>query len=498
MPLALSVTRFLEEWGWPVKTINPAGFRNQSDPPVNAFLDYELLSNMSLTSLDQLRGQPAFLLQQTRIYDSTLRDLAGRLKRLAHSSLESQREHDVLLQLIDQVASLATPEDLMPAQAGMMGSHPSFQLDMLIDAVEKVSFVEGIPLLMQSKSSFEWSHKAPYYLVAKGQHESFLLKQVIARLSMNGLYGWGVVHPHAEDEALFLSEQFGLPLYASINPQNGCRVNGISIELERIVGPRILNDTRFNPFGSFLREHYSPENTVMMSADGGALWNVYLFTTERAHGFRMMGSKGCRKSEGKKEYLGELSHREAESLGHDLDRTVYLDSLESYLDERRSRGKNGGHFHIIILDDKNNTMNTADGAAGYMKNRVKEYNEMHGTNYLLDVELWVTHMRTPDLEIVKRQLSKMNISKVVCLDTVNFVPNLTQQLKQLGIDKMVEVLDGSSYQTALGIVVMNAIVTGQYVDPGVEEVISRRKSMVPLLRIDPHLAPNYQKWGPQN
>ncbi|MFH2021624.1 MAG: hypothetical protein ABIJ34_09540 [archaeon] len=491
----MQIKGVLEAWNYQISFVDPSCFRGKEDPPVNAFLDYELLSNMPLIKMNQLGGIPSFMFHHSRVYDATLRLHVEELHKLVKQNKRSEDDAR-LVELVDMVYELATPHGLIPAQAGMMGAHPSFLIDMACEAIEKINFAGGFPYLIQTKTSIEWTHKALYYLLSKGQHEAFMLKQMVARFVMHGLYGWAAMHPHAEDEDLFLAQKFGLPIFAAFNPQNGFRVNGIEVMLNKIFPKEVLEDPRDNPFGTYLLKKYSPQTTMVMSADAGALENVYLFTRDKAPGFRMFGSKGCRKSEGKKIYEGELSLLETVILGHNFNRNLYVDSIEDYLNEYYRAGKKDERLTIIIVDDKNNTMNTADGAAAYMKRRVKEFNDLHQTHYSLDVELWVTHMRTPDLDIVQNQMAKGNIKKVVCLNGTRYEPPLQLQIIQRGLENQITVLeDIAEYKAAQAIVALNAIHIGLYHDPLVIDSIIAQQSVDAPLRISPYLKPDFKKWG---
>ncbi|MCM2326040.1 MAG: hypothetical protein NDI94_06255 [Candidatus Woesearchaeota archaeon] len=506
MMQAMEAADILHGWGYGIRFLDPSAFRSKSDPHASSFLDYELLANMPLKTLEELRGRESYIIHHTRVYDTTLMDIVTHLdkevsqfkeeikKMPARFSRKLLAHYSTIESIVSEILGLASPEGLLPAKAGMMGAHPSFLLDQLYDTVEKLSFVGAVPILVQTKSTDEWSHKAPFYLEDKKQHEAFLLKYMMSNFVMHGLRAWSLIHPHAEDESLYLAKNLGLPLYVGQNPQNGLHFNGISIDNSSMFPQSILEDPRFNPFGAEL-QNYSPDTTLIMSSDAGALPTVYGFVTQRVEGYRMCASKGHRKVEGQKEFLGELSLKEARALGHDLSPQFYLDNIDAFLDTLKLQGRMDERVTLIILDDKNNTMNTASGDALYKKNRIKEYNNLHGTNFEADVELWVTHMRTPDLGIVKRQLDKGTIARVVCLDTVRYEPTLAEQLHKYGIENKVKVIDAAAYLSACSIHAIHSLNTGTYIDERINASIAERENVNAPLLTSPFLSPSYAKWG---
>ena len=104
-------------------------------------------------------------------------------------------------------------------------------------------------------------------------------------------------------------------------------------------------------------------------------------------------------------------------------------------------------IRVYSFDDKMNTGGTSNDEAKERKRQVTAFNAKHDTDYKVEVELVVTHLRFPELGHIKHE----HLDRVTIFDTVPYLPPLEEQLNELGMGEKFHVLKNTPHQVALGI-----------------------------------------------
>lgn len=394
------------------------------------FLDNETRLGRPATELENgtYRGKPVFIIQDTRIYDNRLVNASEELEEFA-ALVDDPR----LMLISKKITELTKPkfDKRTSPQFSSIEHQPDRLFRKLYGTIDFVKDAGAAYIgIAFRKSSYEWSHNHEKALIKHKLWEMFTLKQIMKEMSVHGAKTVIYVHPHAPKEGLKFSKENNVN-YVNINPQSNSYYNEKIINLREFFSEYSLNEQLTYPFDYYLKarreqaQEYQLDRTLIISPDLGAMnatkefakrnnLNCVCSLKERAD----EGQSAISCSEEINNYLEELKEKEPDAI-----------------------------ITFIIIDDKINTANTANNEALLRKKQIEEYNSKNKTNFIPKIELWCTHFRNPYVFNLKHD----NLSKIVVLNTVPYIPSLEEQLKHRGLFDKFRILKGASYQVALGI-----------------------------------------------
>ncbi|MBU0757943.1 MAG: hypothetical protein KKF44_07770 [Nanoarchaeota archaeon] len=520
------IAEFLVKWGFNVESVLPDFFLEKSKG-ISAYLDGESALDAIIGDLKQFKDSEVYLVSDTRVYDRTLTDLVDVLDK-KHNFYRKLRDENpglynyyvnapkIFRNIIElhykvfkncflpdedwnKLLEMVRSDGITAPQAMLLESVPDFRMARLTSAVELFNYADyrfgnTKKFIVMPKSSYEWSHKSAFHLVKKKLHQAFVLRQGIKRFADHGADGILEMQPHSEKETDEYCKKFGIPVYMNVNPQSGFEINRIPIDMQKAFSlvDNIINDPMADPFADYLQKleengEGNNHNIIFLAPDKGAIPAAEAFVTKKTHGYKFIASKGFRKAEGEKKYEGSLSLDEALKLGLKSP-SHYISDMEEHL-RGISKENSSATIKFIILDDMANTLGTADNEAKERIKQVTEFNDTYTTSLNAEVECWVTHSRSPYLELVKKKIDKGNISKIVMLDSVHYEPSLEDQLETLEIQDKVKVIPATAYQLAMGIALNHLVNKDNYVDHAINT--SRGKRLRNRSTIPPRLSPVY-------
>lgn len=408
-------------------------FLPENYPELRAcFLDNETRMSRPASEIVEgvYRNKIVYIIQDTRIYDNRLVNISEEIHRIAE-----KLDNPELMCASQKLTELTKP-------AFDRRTSPHFSsIEHLPDRIIRklhgiVDFVRDAGArhvgLLFRKSSYEWSHNHEKSLKEKGLWEMYTLKQVLREFARHGANSVIYVHPHAPKQALSICQENKIN-YISINPQNNSFNNGNEINLaDFFKGMRVKNDFLY-PFDTYLnsrqivKNEYDPDTTIIVSPDEGSLMNTKVFA--KRNNLPYFCSFKSRNDEGQT-------------------KIAITENINAHLDKIRKHDPNAV-ITFVILDDKINTAGTANNEAALRIGQVEDYNNKNSTTFKAKVELWCTHFRNPYVVNLKHE----NLSKIVVLDTVPYIPSLYDQLKNKGLIEKFRILHGASYLVAAGICV---------------------------------------------
>jgi len=394
------------------------------------FLDNETRLGRPASELNNgtYKDRVVYIIQDTRIYDNRLVNVSEDIERIAEKLDDPE-----LLQASQKLTFLTKPafdKKTSPFFSSIehMPDRIIRKLHGIIDFVNDAG-ARHVGLAFR-KSSYEWSHNHEKSLKEKKLWEMFTLKQVLKEFAAHGANSVIYVHPHAPQQGLPFSRKNRLN-YININPQNNSFNNDKEVNLEEFFQKQNVKKDFLYPFDTYLnsrqivKNEYDPNTTIVVSPDEGALKNTSVFA--KRNNLPIVCSFKSRVDE------GQAKIAKTEKIEPILDRIKLIDPNEI--------------ITFIVLDDMINTAGTANNEALLRIKQVDEYNKKNSTSFKARVELWCTHFRNPYVVNLKHE----NLSKIVVLDTVPYIPSLYSQLKNKGIMHKFRILHGASYQVAAGI-----------------------------------------------
>ncbi len=394
------------------------------------FLDNETRLGRPAKELNDgtYKDRIVYIIQDTRIYDNRLVNISEEIEKIAEKIDDPE-----LLQASQKLTLLTKPA--FDRKTSPFFSSIEHMPDRIIRKLHGIiDFVKDAGAmhvgLAFRKSSYEWSHNHDKSLKEKDLWEMFTLKQVLKEFAAHGASSIIYVHPHAPQQGLPISRENRLN-YVNINPQNNSFNNQQEVNLEEFFkGLNVKKDFLY-PFDTYLssrqivKNEYDPKTTIIVSPDEGALKNTAVFA--KRNSLPLVCSFKSRIDEGQA-------------------RIAKTDDINDILDRIKQDDPNE-IITFIILDDKINTAGTANNEAVLRIKQVEEYNRDKNTSFKAKIELWCTHFRNPYVVNLKHE----NLSKIVVLDTVPYIPSLYSQLKVKGLMEKFRILHGASYQVAAGI-----------------------------------------------
>ncbi|MBU0980939.1 MAG: hypothetical protein KJ709_09120 [Nanoarchaeota archaeon] len=375
-----------------------------------------------------LKGLPTYIVQDTRIYDSTMLKHVEALREECGSD-DQMRER---LEWMYENLSPTLEDDTSIGPRFGASEHDPNRLLQKLKGTMRFANDCGAPYICvaQRKSSYEWSHNHTKKMERDNIWEMPALKMMIDEFAANELKGLIWLHPHAPNEATRYCARKNMH-FMNLNPQGKTKINDRKydlVEYFREMGIQLDEDQLF-PFDHYLSQHqeglYRPDRCFVIAPDEGAHKNVVQFA--QRHSLTPLLSLKVRKDEG-------VTYSEP---GGDI---------SGWLKEFISL-KPDAVITFIILDDKINTGGTACEEAVKRMGMVDAFNKEYGTRFTTRTELWCTHLRMPYLNLLKHE----DLDQLVFMNTVPYIPPLEEQLKKKGILHKTVLLGGADYNIAAGI-----------------------------------------------
>lgn len=385
---------------------------------------------------------------------------------------------------IEELQNLALPDLTKGIGARFMSSrfNPStiaYQLSGQITA----AVVGGADYIAVAspKTIFEWSHHFAKNLEEKDRYELFSLQRFFDQLQVSGAHTVIFIHPHAPEEGLAISTAHNLN-NVMVYPQTfTVSSNRWILSPEKIYRNHDIFGPEFDPFGTIIRDKKESLDVQGL----GELTKLLLYIAapdEGAykHNTKMMAKKHnlfCLKS---------LKERENEGLSSLLE----SDSIQDYLSQLKQH-TNQATITVYICDDKMNSGSTANDEAMLRKRQVAEFNAKYETQYTVEVKLMVSHLRYSELWNIKHA----NLDEILCLDTVPYLPAMSEQLEMYDLSSKITVLKAAAEQVALGIATDyflqeahiakgRRLITGNYRETTDKQLREKYGYRGPIVRLD--------------
>jgi phosphoribosylpyrophosphate synthetase len=394
------------------------------------FLDSECKENQKREDVVAYKGKFVYILQYLKVFDTRLAKFSRKLRKYAEESGD-----DRLLSYADELDTYALPDLKNKIAPRFMSSafNPASAEKQLVGQINaaKMGGARHIGVVIP-KTIFEWSH---HYAEKwrEGRFEMPAWHDFLEHIAETGADSVIVLHPHAPKEGLETTDRNSLNYIMVYPPTYTLSSNGWIYSIEQLFSEFDVNE-EFDPLLSKI--HADKE----LLGELAEYANLLMFSSSVDHGSRDNALRAAQRFG--LGYIRSAKHRTSEGESEQLsteDLAKHLIKLKEYVNEATLR--------VYIMDDMMNSGGTANTEALERKRQVQEFNSTHGTNFTIEVELIVTHMRCPWLEILKHD----HLDKIVFFDTLPYVPPLEEQLSEMGISHKVQIIKNTPHQMALGI-----------------------------------------------
>ena len=404
---------------------------------IKPFLDSEPRARQERSSVQEdYKDKYVFILQNLKIFDNRLehkiQDIENDLKRLGIQDAN-------LKESIETLRYLGLPDMVNKVAPRFTSSrfNPSSMEKQIIGQINaaKMGRAKHISVVIP-KTIFEWSHHFIDKWREENVYEMAAYHDFLEHICLSGRGADSVIilHPHAPKEGLEISRIFNLN-YVMIYPQTyTLSSNGWIYSIDDLFKGFSLNSKAFDPIGHKIKED---------KAKLGELSNIshlLLYVSSVDDGSRLNAERAAQRFG--LGYVKSAKHRNGEGdskITESDDIGIHLKKLEKYTQNAT--------ITTYIFDDMINSGGTINAEAEIRKQQVADYNKANNTEFSVNIEVIVTHLRLPELNYLKHN----NTDKITIFDSVPFLPHIDDQLQSLGLDKKVHIIKHTANQLAMGI-----------------------------------------------
>jgi hypothetical protein len=402
---------------------------------IKPFLDGEVKWNSSKEDINQLKGKKVYVLQNMKVFDNRLeysvQDLEKRIKELGINDSELNR-------IVNELFYYSEPDMTNMIAPRFISSrfNPSAvekQLAGIIKAA-KIGGSASVSLVIP-KTVYEWSH---HWLEKWHDDDKFEIPgyhDFLEHMNVQGMDSAVIFNPHAPKENLDVSRSKNFNSVMVFPQTFSLSSNGWIYSIDSIFKEYGVDLKKFDPIRTKV------EKDVENLGDMKGLKHLLVYSSSVDEGSRFNAENAAKRFG--LGYVRSAKNRQGEgssTIKRSDDISVYLNELKSHTNEATIR--------IYLFDDMVNFGGTTNKEAKLRKDQIKQFNKENGTNYKVEVEAVLSHVRCPELSY----LSHEYVDKIVVFDSVQYLPSLDKQLDKFGLSDKFEVLKETHKQLAMGIV----------------------------------------------